>query len=218
MHSVFVVLPIVNYCVWARLLRCRYTDSREVLMVSSVWWVLCLVALTELLSIPTLLTQPALAAGWCLLTIMVLVADSRLKRQLPLANRSAMNQPERLGRLDWFLIAGAAVICALVAITALISPPNGADALANHLPRVVQWAQRHSVEFFPTHYYVQLFSPPLAEWMILHSYVLYGGDRFVNLIQWFGMVGSAIGVSLIARELGGLQWARNFRLGGSIFG
>jgi 4-amino-4-deoxy-L-arabinose transferase-like glycosyltransferase len=37
----------------------------------------------------------------------------------------------------------------------------------------------------------------------MHLQILSGGDRFANLVQWFSMVGSLIGVSLIAKQLGG---------------
>jgi 4-amino-4-deoxy-L-arabinose transferase-like glycosyltransferase len=38
---------------------------------------------------------------------------------------------------------------------------------------------------------------------MLHFYVLWGGDRFVNLIEWLSFVGCIVGgVSLIAEQLG----------------
>ncbi len=37
---------------------------------------------------------------------------------------------------------------------------------------------------------------------MLHLYVLAGGDRFVNFIEWFSMVGSVIAVSFIAFRFG----------------
>jgi hypothetical protein len=37
---------------------------------------------------------------------------------------------------------------------------------------------------------------------MMHLDVLYGGDRLVNLVEWFSMIGSIIGVSLIAQRLG----------------
>ncbi|HBE52352.1 MAG TPA: hypothetical protein DDW76_27170 [Cyanobacteria bacterium UBA11369] len=36
----------------------------------------------------------------------------------------------------------------------------------------------------------------------MHFQILSGSDRFANLVQWFSMIGSLIGVSLIAKELG----------------
>ena len=100
------------------------------------------------------------------------------------------------------LAAGIGAIAAVTAFTAWVSPPNSVDAFGYHLVRVVYWAQAGSVRFFPTHYFNQLSMPPLAEYAMLHTYVLSGGDRLVNLVQWVGFAGSILAVSLIAQALG----------------
>jgi hypothetical protein len=37
---------------------------------------------------------------------------------------------------------------------------------------------------------------------MMHMHLLWGGDRFVNLVEFFSLLGSVIGVSLIAKMLG----------------
>lgn len=37
---------------------------------------------------------------------------------------------------------------------------------------------------------------------MLHLYVLSGGDRYVNFVEWFAMLGSLVGVSLMAKRFG----------------
>jgi hypothetical protein len=199
-----LILPIAVYALWFFFFEGLYVSRREAALVAAAWWTLALVVLTEVLSLDQAIAQRPLAIGWfCvtgLLAALVVIARRRRSQGASILRDEAVKST--LGGPDWLMLTGALLICAAVGVTAAVSPPNGSDQLQYHLPRVAEWASRHSVRFFPTHYYVQLFAPPLAEWMMLHSYVLTGGDRFVGLVQWVAFVGSCISVSLIAKELG----------------
>ena len=70
------------------------------------------------------------------------------------------------------------------------------------MSRVAHWAQQNGVQHFATGIEVQNNMAPGAEFLVLHSYVLSASDNWVNFISWFAMVGSAIGVSWIAHQLG----------------
>lgn len=117
---------------------------------------------------------------------------------LLLAWAAARVRPAR-PRLLWTPIF---VIAAIAGFTALASPPNSVDAFGYHLARVVYWTQQHSVNFFATSYFNQVAMPPFAEYAMLHTYLLTGGDRLVNLVQWTGFIGSIVAVAKVARELG----------------
>jgi hypothetical protein len=70
------------------------------------------------------------------------------------------------------------------------------------MPRVAHWIQNGSVDHYPTHIVRQIYLAPWAEFAITQFQVLSGGDRFANLVQWLAMLGSLVGVSLIAEQLG----------------
>lgn len=149
--------------------------------------------LTEALSPFHLLSRGPLALSWILLCLVALAAWVHGPRAV---------KPEWPGAIDALLIAGIAAVVWVVAFTAVLSPPNSADAMAYHMPRVVYWAQAASVRFLPTPYYNQVMLQPLAEYIMLHTYVLSGGDHFVNLVQCLGSLGSIVGISLVAQAMG----------------
>jgi hypothetical protein len=104
--------------------------------------------------------------------------------------------------IETAIALACAAIAGIVAVTAWVSPPNSADAMAYHMPRVVYWAQAGSVAFFPTPYFNQVCLQPLAEYLYLHTYLLSGGDRFVNLVTSAAFAAAVVGVSALAGAFG----------------
>jgi hypothetical protein len=163
---------------------------RDYLLRTAVLAGTAALVLTELLSPFHLLSRWPLAAGW-------LLAVALWARFGPRASVKW-----RFLLLETGIAAIVAAIGAVVALTAILSPPNSADAMAYHLPRVVYWAQSGSVAFFPTPYLNQIMLQPLAEYLMLHTYVITGGDRLINLVAFAAYAGSIAGVSAIAAVFG----------------
>lgn len=151
------------------------------------------VAITETLSPLHWLRREPLALAWTLVTTMAAVWLWWRRKRLPGLS---------IGPIEAAIGLAIAAIAGLVGTAATLSPPNSADAMAYHMPRVVYWAQAGSVAFFPTPYFNQISLQPLAEYLMLQTYVLSGGDHFINLIAFGAFLGSIVGVSALAGRLG----------------
>lgn len=150
--------------------------------------------LTEALSPFHWLRRTPLAVAWI---VIALAACGLIYKRVPVLPKAVFRP------LEAAIALAIAAIASIAGLTAIVSPPNSADAMAYHLPRVVYWAQSGSVAFFPTPYLNQIMLQPMAEYFMLHTYVLSGGDHFINLVAWAAFVGCIVGVSAVATA-GGL--------------
>ena len=105
-------------------------------------------------------------------------------------------------RSEKAVLLAVVFIIGVLAIIAYVSPPNDWDSMTYHMGRVMHWLQNGSVVHYPTHIMRQLGYPPWGEFAIMHLQALAGSDRFAPLVQWVGMLGCLIGVSLIVQEFG----------------
>ena len=148
--------------------------------------------LTEALSLFHFIGRTGLVLGWA----AILAAGAVYWRRYPPPRPKITVRP-----FEAAAVTAIAAIAAILALTAWLSPPNTFDAMAYHMPRIVYWAQSRTVAFFPTSYLSQISAPPLAEYLMLHTYILAGGDRLVNLVSVAAFLGCIAGVSAIASEL-----------------
>ena len=165
---------------------------RELVLRALVVFGALVAVVTELLSPVHLLRRGPLLVVWIALAVgaAVFIIRRRPKVSLP--------------KVCPFEAAVAVVIAAIavaVGLAAILSPPNSTDSMAYHMVRVIYWKQAASVAFFPTPYFNQIQLGPLAEYFMLHLYLLTGGDHFINLIAFLGFLGSISGVSAIAAQM-----------------
>ncbi|TLY32386.1 MAG: hypothetical protein E6K56_03345 [Ignavibacteria bacterium] len=198
-----LIPSLLAFALFFQVLRDRGLDWRRAMLAAAVVWATSVVGITEVLSVPRLLTRGAVAAFWLAICAATLLYHQRRKRRTqepPLSDTRSGR--ESLDAQSKWLLAGAGIVMTLVATTALVAPPSTWDAMEYHLGRVVIWISQHSARFFTTPDYAQLILGPWAEYAMTHAYLLWGTDRFVNFVEVLSMVGSAIGVSIIAKMLG----------------
>lgn len=174
---------------------------RRAFLRAAVLWGIWLVLVTELLSPFRAVTRMGLSVAWAIpfLGCTAALSVRRLRGiQLRLPRLEIPRLwPERL------LLASLAAILAVTAVIAWAAPPSTWDSLNYHMARVAHWAQIDGVSPFATGIEVQNSRSPGAEMAVLHTFVLAGGDRLANFVEWAAMLGSLVGVSLIASQLGG---------------
>jgi hypothetical protein len=175
-------------------------DWRSAFLSACITWASALVVITEILSLFKAITFPAVLGAWMLCFLIVLGLWVKVVGTAP----SLWPRPHlpQMPRTERYLLLGAGFIACVVGLVAALAPPNTNDALTYHMPRVVHWIQNRSLAFYPTHILRQLYLSPGSEFIILHLQILSGSDRLANFVQWFSMLGSAVAVSLIAKELG----------------
>ena len=164
-------------------------------LVTAVVWGLLVTVATETLSFFNLVTLPAVTTFWVLASLAVFFVRRGSADHVP------WNIP-RVSVAQGVSLTGVVAIIIIVGIIALVAPPNNWDSMVYHMARVAHWIQNKSVNFYPTHITTQLYHSPWAEYAILHLQILSSSDRFANLVQWFSMVGSVVGVTAVAKQLG----------------
>ncbi len=174
---------------------------REAVLVASLVFGGLLAAATECLGFLKFISASSIAGFWALTGLVLLplwlqrlgLGESRAGWRRSLAELTAGDMA----------LLGLTLACVLITgVIAFLAPPNTWDSMTYHMSRVMHWIQNRSVDHYATGIGRQLFVNPFSEYVILHFYLLAGSDRFANFVQWLSYVGSLLGVSLIARELG----------------
>lgn len=198
--------PCISFLLLVRISRASTLSWRESILAAAVIWGLLLTVITEALSALGALSYSTILASWLLSGAVLAVRYLWFY-----VGKGLISEGVRpLAGAPLLLVLPIGFIVSLTGLIAFVAPPNNYDSMTYHLSRVVHWVQNHSVQHYPTNIERQLFMPPWAEFAMTHFYVLGRGDRLSNGIQWFSMVGSLTGVSLIAKQLGGNRESQLF--------
>lgn len=202
-----LLVPVVCWIILVLLFRKREGEWRAAILGAAVAFGVLLTAITEILSIFRLLSFTALWLTWLAASLVLgavyFVTPRRVEAESP-------RETSWLPLSEFWPLLGVAVIALAVAVTALVAPPNTWDSLTYHMVRVLYWMQNQSVAHYPSHELRQLYMQPGSEYFLLHCQVLSDGDHFANFMQWLTMVGSMIGVSLVAKHLGAGPYGQLF--------
>ena len=200
-----VILPILCFAIFVVIYATHYdghgalTRWRMSFLAAAVTWGVAVTAITEVLSLFHSLTFQWIVTFWFgLLLFSAIICRAASTREKLL---SLFNFPH-IARFELWCLGGVVSIAGIVGLVAFIAPPNNADSMFYHMARVMHWVQNQAVAHYPTNILHQLFLPPWSGFAIMHLYILSGSDQWVNFVQWFSLIGSIIGVSLIAKHLG----------------
>ena len=203
-----IVLALLAYILIAGSLLGRSRPERwtatlvvEALLLAAAFWAGIVALSSEILGLLHVLNRPAVGAVWAATAVGVGFLGWK-KRHLQAAWSSLLSRSVSLRPSEAVLLGGMATLCLALLAVAWISPPNNVDSLYYHVARVAHWTQNQSLEHYATARQNQLLKPIWAETAILHLRLLWGGDRPSNLVQWFSMVLSAVGVAGLAARLG----------------
>ncbi|MBW4519722.1 MAG: hypothetical protein KME16_08480 [Scytolyngbya sp. HA4215-MV1] len=200
------ILPLIALILLALIIQQKGDSWRGAFLTAAIAWGTLLTAITELLSAVHWLSFSGVLVSWSAVCILAGLFYTRLRRRdnrtEPLTSQFEISDILKLQAFPLVWLAGLGFILLMLGTIAIVAPPNTWDSMTYHMSRAMHWMQNHSVAHYPTYNLPQLFHPPFAEFAIMHLQILSGGDRFANLVQWFSMVGSVLGVSLIAQQLG----------------
>lgn len=193
------MIPIICFVLIFLSLRKKSNGDawRSSFLSASIIWGLSLTIITEILSLLGWLTF-----GWLLGLWGVTGIAWAFTYLWPVERNLRLRPMPKIPPALAVLLLGVSLIVAITGLIALIAPPNNSDSMTYHMSRVVHWIQNRSVAFYPTHILRQLHQNPWAEFAVMNFQILSSGDRLADLVQWFSMVGSILGVTLIAMQLG----------------
>ncbi|MBD5545428.1 MAG: glycosyltransferase family 39 protein [Lachnospiraceae bacterium] len=209
-----LLLPIAFLLFFIIVKRKEDTHFFETCARALLLWQLALLIVTNLLSAFSLLNSITLFLCWLTLSAILLIflfRNSPAERKQPSETECTLNMymkhklcclwncfspsEKLMTSLMFFLFL-------LLFAAALFTVPYNYDSMTYHLARIGHWIDNQSVNHFITNIDRQNYSPVLAEYNLLHMYLLTGSDSFLNLLQYAAMLITSLYIYKCARMLG----------------
>lgn len=209
-----LLLPITFLLFFIFIKMKEETDFFETLARSLLLWQLALLIITNLLSIFHRLNGTGLFLCWLVLSAILLIL---IFRHVPSKAKYSFETEETPGtyiksgiRRLWssfspaekFMASLMLFLFVLLFGAALFTVPYNFDSMTYHLGRIAHWIDNQSVNHFITNIDRQNYSPVLAEYNLLHMYLLTGSDSFLNILQYAAMLITSLYICKCARMLG----------------
>jgi hypothetical protein len=183
---------------------------RGALVLAFLAFELLLLGITELTSAGHHFTAGTVESLW-LIVIVILLFAARTQiislvqraRRRDGARFGLLDRAKRLTGEDRFWVVVLIAIFGILVVTGFLYPPSNGDSMVYHLARVEHWIQNRTVASFATHNLEQVEFSPLSEYNLAHLHLLSGTDRFDACMQLLAALVSIVGVSELARLLGG---------------
>lgn len=162
----------------------RSFKFKNSLIFSLCTWFCLIFFSTEIFSLLKILNSKSLICFWLISCFIAVIwcLVRYFKRKYVINHQITIYDFLNLIFLIWFIILG---------VTAFLIVPNNYDSMTYHLARVENWIQNSSVDYYATNIPRQLYSPVLAEYVILHTFLLIKSDALANMVQFAAYVISA---------------------------
>ena len=188
------------------------TRKREAFLIALLLWTAVHVLFIEGLSLVQSVNFVGLVSVWSGLClgqfIFIFYKKSFCKIKVQIGSKLTMSsRHSKFFTLNMFssfekkLLYFIGILGSITTSNALLYPPNSNDTLRYHFPRILFWIEQNSVTNYATPDNHQTIMPPLAEYLNLNSFILFGSDKLANCVQILFYLVCIITVSLIAKLL-----------------
>ena len=204
----YALIPVAAYLCLVVLLfnHHKAEELRLSILRAGILFTIYLVLVEELLSLFHAITRWGLLVAWMVLILAIVAYLARIRLKGQAISLPHLSLPA--GWSGWLSLLLVAFVLAVTFTVAWLAPPQTWDSLSYHLSRVAHWAQNQSVAHYITGIERQNSMNPGGEMITLNFYVLTRSDRLATFTQWFAMLGSMLGVSLIAAYLGAKKYGQ----------